>query len=199
MDYISIDDLGGLGFDLSDPADAANIGLICKNATAICDGHAMQKIGKTLVSEKKDVLINRRNNTIKVFTSFKPIISVESLKIYFSLKNFVEIPIADIIIHSDVGYIEAELSSVNVPSHNAMYSYFADISYYYGYEVIPADVVQAAVMIAEPMLSAYFIAKRTQAAGVTAIKDGERSISIEIPKTISAMAKTILDNYKRVR
>lgn len=187
MPYITETDLAQLGHDLS----GVNVAGICQRAEAMVDG----EIGQPVLAKTSliSVTVNKQGRMFVVTPNFLPIISVEYIRLYKP-----DLSMADV----TGGFIFTDGGSILFPPIVCDLSLPAAIRYKHGYELedIPADIKQAALIVAKALLDDVKATAMAGLGGVTSVSDNGRSVStsgaaIQVPQP----AKDLLAEYRRVR
>lgn len=190
MDYITKTDLVGIGYDLTSVPDA-DLAAICKNASLVLDGYVGMSLAEQEVTEKTSGIC--KDDKILVFPKVTPVQTVDNIRVYYDLQNSLTIAGTSAFIDNDRCFIAIPYSGTEGES------YFIEANYTGGYETIPEDVKQAAILIAAPMLSDWFMGKNPGFHDLQEVQDGLLKFSRKKSPAIPETAKLLLAKYKRVR
>lgn len=206
MSYITTADLEELGYKWDDSI-IANLENMCITSSAMVDAYIQRVMpgGSSLEysSHTETLKCLVKNGKMKIFPRFYLIDSVESIVITVnevtdttqSLNNFRVQNDTQVIICNPVGLGDGE--------------YYVTISYHAGFKptdlgvsTIPIDVKKATILIAQSLLSEYFLVKNFNISQLTMFKQGNLSFQrssklLEIP--INSTSALLLAEYRRVR
>ncbi|GEM_PF-5410534 len=187
--FIVAADLKDLGYK-DYPPDSV-LTSMCDKVTAFINNFCNQPILKTLTTEFIDVRFSARDLN-KLFPSYLPLISVESLKMCPSLQTTIDVPLTSYQIDNRLGCVLLDKG----------YYGRIRISYYSGYETVPNDIKQAAIIIASNLISDYIKRENINMDDVVKVKDENQELqfSQDIKSTdISSAARKLLLNYRKIR
>jgi hypothetical protein len=200
MSYCTVDDLKAFGYAITDD-DTANLTRLCEAATARVDAYCHQSFALTKGrSEKHTVRI--KDGAVCIFPDNLTINTINSIEyVAFRCKSFPYV-ITDPLYIKDSTII---LAATNAPDGEMV----IDLNYDFGYDTLPADLVQACAFMAVPFLDDYFSAKEAGIAGLKLLEQGKLKIERGAVSASSRLntdgvplnAASILDGggYVRVR
>lgn len=185
MPYITTTDIQNLGYDLT----GVDVEGICLRAVGMVDGEIGQSVEPTLTLEA--VSVYRSGRMLAVIPNYLPVISIEYIRMYRGDLTTVDVT---------SGFMFTDGGVILFPAVPVDLSLPAALKYQHGYSQVPADIKQAALIVADALLNAQKTTTMAGIGGVKSISDGGRSVSIggaviELPQA----AKDLLAKYRRVR
>ena len=189
MNYIDVTDLENLGYDVLPSAE--QLTSICEMASGIADNFCLQPLGKTTTDETVKVRPSSSWHN-KLFTSFLPVIQVNSIKVWQGKNNFTDVPVEDCT-------IDTRLGCILIPS---IYCGDIKINYDHGYVAIPADAKRAVISIGANLISDFKRRKQFNLEGVSEITDDKQKVKFfntADEEDIPTSASSILMRYRKIR
>ena len=190
MSYITPADLVSLGYDLSNMTSDVQQE-ICDRASEMIDNEANQPFARTHSVEYQVLYVS--GNLFKIFPDNLPVLAVNSATVLGEDGSTVSLN--NPVLNNQGGFVFYFDSSICV-SRNAM----VQIDYDHGYDVIPADVVQATKLTADVLIGEWMVTNQTGLNNVLQVRDGQRQVNRQSSMaTVPQGAKDILNNVRRIR
>jgi predicted transcriptional regulator len=196
--YIALSDLSELGYkwDSSLDPDLTNI---CLTSSKMVDAHIQRVLpgGYSLelnnIEEVVSVRVNR--GLVKAFPKYYHVNSVESIII-------VADPITNLTVEADNFRFHSYEQFISARTYLSNGSYYATIKYNSGFSILPEDIVKATILVAQSILSEYFMVKNFNISGLTMFKQGnlqfQRSSKL-LNQPLTSQAQLLLAEYRRTR
>lgn len=165
---------------------------ICIAASALADNFCLQTLGRTATTEVVYVKKTASSGYNKIFPAFLPILSISSIKNYYTLKEFTDVSPENYDINNHDGCVD-----ITPSNYGKMV-----ITYDHGYDVIPDDAKRAVIIIASNLLSDWRKRGQTEYDNIKALDDNTLKMQFfddTNNDNIGPSARRLLLNYRRVR
>jgi hypothetical protein len=203
MAYCSVEDLKKFGYTITEDNEA-DMERICEIASAKVESYCHQSFTRHEGAKEKH-LIRIKDGVAKIFPRNLTVSAVNDVA-FFSInpKNPISYTIENLVYMPSGAVV---VGSTNAP----MGEYFTVLDYDYGFEPedYPADLVQAAALMAIPSLDDYFVTAETNMSGLKTLQQGKLKIergtlsanAMLNSQGVPANAAALLDSggYVRVR